>query len=199
MNTLPQMIILSLSYTYGLGAHIDTLSQYNVSQALKYSFISTAFSILPGTLARLSFAMLLLRIIVPGDYAKKYTIWIASVIQLLINAATMIQIYAQCGPDIAANWDQAVKAHATCQPPIVQTVLGAAQSAFNSTCDLLFATIPALIIWSLHVARREKVILACTLMFWMIAFAASMLKAVQTRNLNLRDSDFTCKTIVPDE
>lgn len=81
--------------------------------------------------------------------------------------------------------------HATCQPPSVQTNIGYVQSALNSWADITLSVIPAFVLWDLQMPRRQKAILACVLMLSVFAFAASIVKAIEIKNLS-QTGDFSC-------
>jgi hypothetical protein len=115
------------------------------------------------------------------------------VIQIVINLIVIIQIYGQCGVHFDALWKgQEAMAAAHCQPPAVETIIGYVQSALNSLCDITLTIVPAFILWDLQMPRRQKVILAAVLMLSIFAFAASIVKAIEIKNLS-ETLDFTCR------
>lgn len=187
------MIFASVCYAHGLGEHFVELSSEEKSHAMFYivAFLEL-FAITPCMFARISFAVFLLMIIGLTSKVKKSFLWIVIGVQIVMNLVVLIQIYAQCGNDFDAIWNLEVAAHAHCQSPMVETILGYVQSGFNSVCDLILTTIPAFVIWDLKMPRRQKMVLACILMLSIFAFAASVVKAIQIKNLSAT-GDFTCR------
>ncbi|TKA30697.1 hypothetical protein B0A50_02417 [Salinomyces thailandicus] len=139
---------------------------------------------------RISFAVFLLYIIGPADQAKKWSLWAVIGIQLVANLVTVIQIYSQCGDKVSALWDYSVAATATCASPTVQTVIAFVQSGLNSVCDISLTILPALVLWKLNMPTAQKIGLLACLTLSIFAFAASLAKCVQVRNLN-PTKDFT--------
>jgi hypothetical protein len=213
---LLHMVFISIAFVHGLGQHFQELSPADQQTALFYQigFIEL-FAVTPCMFGRISFAVFLLYLLVScvnrqdevqksrsglmhelqGGTAKwKRTIlWTVIVIQIVINLIVVIQIYAQCGSHFNALWNADVREIATCQPPTVETYIGYVQSGLNSLCDITLTTIPAFILWNLQMPRREKITLACVLMLSIFAFAASLVKAVEIKNLT-ETMDFTCKS-----
>jgi hypothetical protein len=89
---------------------------------------------------RISFAVTLLNL-VGTSKLKKNLLWAAIVTQVLAGVSTVILIYVQCGTKIAALWDPAVRAHANCWSPDVQTFYGFFQSCM---CHPVAQTISSL-------------------------------------------------------
>ncbi|KAL9065089.1 MAG: hypothetical protein Q9157_007600 [Trypethelium eluteriae] len=139
---------------------------------------------------RISFCVFLLYLLGPAKKTLKIVLWINIVQQLAINIVMLIQIYAQCGTQIAALWDQEVAAHAKCQSPNVETDLAFAQSALNSVCDLVLAILPPFLLWDLQMPKATKYGLLAVMMLSVFGFAASLVKLVEIKNLGSR-GDFT--------
>lgn len=74
----------------------------------------------------------------------------------------------------------------------MKTIVGYVQSALNSWADITLTAVPALILWGLQMPRRQRIILACVLMLSIFAFAASIVKAIEIRNLS-ETGDVTCQ------
>jgi len=79
-------------------------------------------------LGRVSFSAFLLQIVGPSKKWQKVLLWTVIISQLAVNCVTVIQIFTQCGPDIAALWDPTIAAEAVCLSANVQTVIGYVQS-----------------------------------------------------------------------
>ena len=187
------MVFITVAFTYGLGKHFADLEPHDQQYSLMYmiGFIEL-FAVTPCMFGRISFAVFLLYILGPTQNVKRATLWAIMVVQIVINFIVVVQIYAQCGSHFDALWKPEVYAIANCQSPAVETIIGYVQSALNSLCDILLTIIPAIIIWKLQMPRRQKVILACVLTLSVFAFAASIVKAIEIKNLSAT-GDFTCE------
>ncbi|KAK5114555.1 hypothetical protein LTR85_010132 [Meristemomyces frigidus] len=185
------MVFITIAWTKGLGRHFAALTPTQQQDSLFYIIgLVEIFSIITCMWGRISFATFLLYIIGPIDAAKKWALWAVIAVQILINLIVAIQIYSQCGPHVTALWNYAVAAHANCQSPMVETIIGYVQSGFNSLCDVTLTILPGMILWNLNMPLGQKIGLGATLTLSIFAFGASLAKAVQIRNLSARN-DFT--------
>lgn len=158
------MTFITVAWTKGLGRHFASLTPAQQQDALFYTIgLVEIFSIIVCMWGRLSFATFLLYIIGPNDKKKRWALWAVIAVQILINLVVAIQIYAQCGPHVTALWNYVVAAHATCQSPMVETIIGYVQSGLNSLCDVTLTVLPAMILWKLHMPLGQKVGLGATL------------------------------------
>ncbi|KAF1352603.1 hypothetical protein BDV97DRAFT_150728 [Delphinella strobiligena] len=183
-------ILICVGYTYGLGRHIASLSDYNRMHAVKYIIMIQAFAITTSALGRTSFAIFLLQLVGPSKRWQKAFLWGVVTLQLVVTIPTLIQIYTQCGTHLSAMWDPAVAAHHSCDSPNIQTIIGFVQSGLNSLCDLVLTILPCFILWQLHMPIGTKIGLGAVLTLSIFAFGASIVKAVEIKNLGGR-SDFT--------
>lgn len=141
---------------------------------------------------RISFATFLLQLVGPTKRWQKAFLLGVIVTQLVVTIPTLIQIYTQCGAHLSAIWDPEVAAHTTCESPEVQVIIGFVQSGLNSLCDLVLTILPCFILWQLHMPIGTKIGLGAVLTLSVFALAASIVKAVEIKNLGAR-SDYTCK------
>lgn len=187
------MVFISIAFSHGLGQHFDDLSPSDKETALFYQigFIEL-FAVTPCMFGRISFAVFLLYLLGRTAKWKRTILWAIIAVQIIINLIVIVQIYAQCGLHFNALWNPKVAEIAHCQSPTVETYIGYVQSGLNSLCDVTLTIIPAFILWGLQMPRREKITLSCVLMLSVFAFAASLVKAVEIRNLT-ETLDFTCK------
>ncbi|KAK4539421.1 hypothetical protein LTR36_010942 [Oleoguttula mirabilis] len=185
------MIFVTVACTKGLGHHFAALTPTQQQHALFYTIgLVEVFAVITCMWGRLSFAAFLLYIIGPSDVQKRWALRSVIAVQILVNLIVIIQIYTQCGRHVTALWDYAAAAHATCLSPMVETIIGYVQSGVNSMCDITLTVLPAMILWNLNMPLTQKIGLGATLTLSIFAFAASLAKAVQIRNLGAKD-DFT--------
>lgn len=178
--------------------------------AVKYIIIIQAFAITTSALGRISFAIFLLQLVGPSKRWQKAFLWGVVTLQLVVTIPTLIQIYTQCGTHLSAMWDPAIAAHHSCDSPDIQTIIGFVQSGqylfdrtsrkkkltiyagLNSLCDLILTILPCFILWQLHMPISTKIGLGAVLTLSIFALGASIVKAVEIKNLGGR-SDFTCR------
>ena len=128
LTNLAHTALLTAAKYYGLGRHMWTLSASNRTQALRYITIQEAIACLTPYWGRVSFSITMLLLLGPTAKAKRSILWTVIAVQTVINAITIIQIWAQCGTHPAALWNLKVLAVAHCQSPVVQRTIGFVQS-----------------------------------------------------------------------
>lgn len=183
---------LTVSAHFGLGKHIFDLDPYHAKTAMHWDFLAQNWGVMTPMFGRISFAVTLLNL-VGTSKLKKNLLWAAIVTQVLAGVSTVILIYVQCGTKIAALWDPAVRAHANCWSPDVQTFYGFFQSSVNSVTDLFLTIMPTWILWNVQMKIRFKVALAILLGLSIVAMVASIVKTYELKTLGLRN-DFTWNT-----
>lgn len=65
--------------------------------------------------------------------------------------------------DKSGLWNYAVAAHAHCQSPMVETIIGYIQSALNSLSDVVLTVLPAVVLWNLNMPLGQRIGLGATL------------------------------------
>ncbi|KAI9706884.1 MAG: hypothetical protein M1820_004663 [Bogoriella megaspora] len=162
-------------------------------------------------LGRISFASFLLAVLGPTDRWFRISLWVIIVVQVLQDAAIIIELFTQCGTHTSALWDPNLNPAELCIPLTLQTFLAYFSSgtpasnhlfmgvghkanyqflAFNSLSDLWLTILPALVLRSLSLHRNTKWALAAVLCLSLFAFAASLVKTVENANLSAL-GDFT--------
>lgn len=131
-----------------------------MAEAMKYTIVGTEpFSIMAATWARMSFCMLLIFVLERTRTWKQVVLWSIFVVQIIVNVLIVVQIEAQCGTHPAARWkyDPITAKKFGCEDPSVQAYLGYIQGSINSTCDLLLALMPVVVLWSLQLPVTQKI------------------------------------------
>jgi len=117
------------AWRWGLGRHIEDLSSPVKIHTIHLITAIKGLSLLPSLAGRCSVAIYQLRLLPPGcSLWKKLTLYFILIVDPIINAATLMQLYAQCGPSISALWNPAVAARAHCENAHIETKLGYFQS-----------------------------------------------------------------------
>lgn len=127
--------VFTVALHWGLGKHLADLDAQHRVKALMWIVISEPFAVLSSMFGRVGFAVYLLALLGPRDSAQRWALQAIVMVQVLANTATAVQILAQCGLKIAAQWDPVVAATAKCQSPLVETYFGYVQSCEWFSCD----------------------------------------------------------------
>lgn len=181
--------LLTISCSYGLGRHMESLDPYDRVQAMKWDFTAQAWGVLTPMFGRISFALSLMTLIGTSRLIRAIlhsVIWM----QVAAGISTVILIYVQCGSHIAGLWNPAVRAIAHCWSPNVQTYYGYFQSSVNSLHDLILTILPAWILSKLQMSTKYKVALIFLLGLSFFAMISSIIKTYELSNLGRRN-DFT--------
>lgn len=118
-------IFLTIAWQHGLGRHFDSLDESQQQHVLKLIIAGVElFAIVTCMFGRISFCAFLLFIISPIDRKKRHLLWLVIAIQIIANVVCLVQIYAQCGSKVEALWTFKLASTASCQSPMVQTLIG---------------------------------------------------------------------------
>ncbi|RAL07124.1 uncharacterized protein BO97DRAFT_447080 [Aspergillus homomorphus CBS 101889] len=96
---LAQMVLVQKSYTSGLGRHVWTLSQTEITSTLKYEYISQLLAFIAAVFSRTRMMCSLYRCFHRVDKQFRVLIVGCLCIQIIVNMVTIFQILAQCGPN----------------------------------------------------------------------------------------------------
>lgn len=174
---------ITIAQPWGLGRHFDTLTSNQAVHALHYMVVSESFSIMTSYFGRMSFSVFLLGIFGVVAQPQRVTLYAIIILDTLMNIIVMVQIYAQCGTAIGAEWDPAAYPRNLCTSPDFETYLGYVQASINSVCDLVLAVLPVTILWSLHMALGTKIAIGALLTLSGFALFASIAKGVEISQL----------------
>lgn len=170
-------VCLTLSWSWGLGTHIEFLAAepVRIMYTVKWVYLCEFFSIMcPGT-GRISYALLLLRIIPPSKTRRRF-LWSIIWIQFIVDVVTVAVSFCQCRP-IQGFWDRTVEA--SCWAPEVQQYVGFFQGSVCSAVDLGLAVFPASMFWNLKMELSQKLKLSAIMGLGVIAMVASIIKTVK--------------------
>jgi hypothetical protein len=158
---------------HGLGQNFWQLSPGDSSDAIFWTYVANSFAITGNAMAKLSMGLFLLRVVQVKWH--KIALWTAVVITVTTSIALTIMLWNQSSPR-KASWDPLRtpgKWNFKIQP--LSVGLGGNLTwrsvdhgsylltfilVWSSVCDFFFAIFPWLIIWSLRMSPREKIMLA---------------------------------------
>lgn len=110
-----------------------------------------------SALVRTSVAIFLLR--VAGEPAHRWAIWANLAVIYVISAVFFFVVTFQCSPP-RYFYDQVVGQEGSCVDLNVVPNVTIAHSAVGATCDLVFASLPILMMWNVQLNKRTKAVIA---------------------------------------
>jgi len=158
---------------------------------MRLLFLLQGWGIASPMFGRLSFSFFMLHIFGERKHNKfsaQWPFWFTIISQAIVNIATIILIYTQCGAHPQALWDPTV--HAQCLSPQAQTNFSYFQCALNSATDLYLTVLPAMAMRGLNMNWAKKLVIIFLLSLSVLALAASLVKAYWIKELSDR-GDFT--------
>ncbi len=171
MNLIAQ-ITCTMSTSYGTGRHLAALPPQDAMRAIKLNIISNPFGIMAFCVPKVAVALLLIRLMGPGNL-RRWLLYFVTSVMMIAGILSAIFLFAQCRP-VAALWDPAVAPIASCWHPSVLTdytyfvggTLSFSRShlhctnvhqAYSAFCDFVLAVFPISIIWNLQMPMRRKI------------------------------------------
>ncbi|KAI1850769.1 hypothetical protein JX265_004480 [Neoarthrinium moseri] len=160
---------------HGLGRHQDTISPPDLiiySQAgLWQSIISAAWAL---TFLKISIALNLLRI---GSNSRWYiwSLWATIILNVMNCISGTFTFLLYCRP-LPRYWDKSIPG--SCAPIIVMITGGLVNTAVNIFTDIVLATLPVPVIWSLNLNRRKRLSVIGILSLGWVAVTFGIVKSV---------------------
>ena len=170
------------SVHYGLGQHIDSLPDDQISPAIEWDYVQSLPSGLAAMFTKISIFIFLRRLFVTSHTTWPWRVALHTVnaVNILANLASATTVLAQCTP-VTKLWNPAVPG--SCWSPQDQMAVGIFQggwshmlhsntyehsqlitgSASSAFCDICFATLPIIFLWNVHISTRTKIGI-CSLM-----------------------------------
>ncbi|KAH8706973.1 hypothetical protein GQ44DRAFT_493994 [Phaeosphaeriaceae sp. PMI808] len=171
----------------GLGAsgydeYISTAARIKIG---KLSFVMGMVSFWASSLSRISIGCMLLSF--PISKAWKITLWVLLAIQVVMPIGANIFTLLQCRP-VRASWEPV--SGAVCWSNQVSQIYGYIYAAFGTLSDIIFATMPVHIFWSLNRPLLERVLGIVLMGLGTIAAIASAMKIYHISEWNPREAQF---------
>lgn len=105
MFILTSNISITFAIAHGLGRHTYYLTPDQIRyQLLIGEYVAEPWSIMAIALGKVSVSLLILRIIGPATFWRKWIIYVSIPLVLAVNATATILLFAQCSP-VHALWD----------------------------------------------------------------------------------------------
>ncbi|RYP12168.1 hypothetical protein DL767_011373 [Monosporascus sp. MG133] len=176
-------IFLTISYSWGLGTHIEFLTEVHIMYTVKWVYLCELFAIMCPGFGRISYAFLLLKITPPSMTRRRF-LWAIISIQFAVDIGTVAISFAQCRP-VEGFWNRNMEA--SCWPPYVQQHVGFFQGSVCSAVDLILALFPTSLFWNLNMEWKQKASLSVIMGLGIFAMVASIIKTVHLRAVTVTD------------
>ncbi|CAM1502522.1 Fc.00g045060.m01.CDS01 [Cosmosporella sp. VM-42] len=165
-------IFMHISANYGFGQPITTLDIDDAVKAVYYELIGQTFAVIGMGVAKVSLGLFLVRIVM--ETWHKVAIWLAMGSLMAVSVLTAIVLWVQCIPS-ASVYDPRVKGvcHIAISP--IAITLG----VWCATVDFFFAIFPWVFIWGLNMKRKEKITIAGSMSFGVVAGVCGIVRTVE--------------------
>ncbi|OJJ04887.1 hypothetical protein ASPVEDRAFT_820783 [Aspergillus versicolor CBS 583.65] len=170
-ETVTSYFTIKLQY---IGYHVwDIPEDYNAVLAGKYSYATELLYNPILALIKASILLFLLRL-TGQKVAVRRTIWAIMVLNAVAAVATFLVTVFNCVP-IASNWNPAAYPDKKCVN-FADFVTGTASVAIFT--DFLVLLLPTWIVYNLHIARKQKIMLVGILSFGLITVLAGIIRVI---------------------
>jgi len=160
---------------------------------MKLIWIAQPSAILALASSKIAVGLFLLRWIAPIVKWRKRLIWALMIATATCNGAAIILTFSQC-ERVAALWDPDVYATTRCLDPAVQVSFSIFVASLNGAVDVIFALLPATIIWNLCLTVRKRLGLAALLGCGIFAGICATIKTTHLMSLTAR-TDLTWEVV----
>lgn len=120
MLFVPFAIAVTFLASHGGARHLYYLTPDNIEYVLKVDWISQPFNIMSLMTGKMSVAFLILRLLGPSAFWRKWFLYINLVLNFVLGSLTAIFTFAQCNPPRALWVGTAKLPHVKCWNPSSQ-------------------------------------------------------------------------------
>lgn len=150
------LVISTLEIMNGGARHIYYLNPVQLEIILKYFTINQPFAIMSSAFGKASVAILILRIIGPNTFWRKWFLYINLGLYMLISALCSIFAFVRCSP-VRALWEVQLLATAKCWSNTAWIGVSIFQSSYGAFMDFALALLPITIVWNLKLDMKRKI------------------------------------------
>ncbi|MCJ1313931.1 hypothetical protein MMC25_007611 [Agyrium rufum] len=185
-------IAADIAYQSSLGGfrHIYYVPPENLKNVGINNYVQQALGIFAFGTSKASVGCLILRLLPPTSFWRKWTLWAVIVFTVFYNWLNIIITFIQCSPP-RALWEPEIP-H-TCWAPKVQTDISYVGSSYNIVIDFYLALLPITILRNLNMSLRKRVNLCILLGLSCLAGICSIVKITYLGSLGDR-GDLTYNT-----
>ncbi|KAF5003736.1 hypothetical protein FDECE_9725 [Fusarium decemcellulare] len=171
-------VFVHISANYGFGQPMpgldaDTAAFDRVALAIKYEMIGQTFAVIGMAVAKTSLGLFLLRIVV--ELWHKIVIWVAMVSLMIVSIMTAIMFWIQCIP--AEKIFDRMRVEGVCNIDV--TPFAILLGVWCAIADFFFAIFPWIFIWSLNMKYKEKITIAGSMSFGIVAGVCGIVRTYE--------------------
>lgn len=170
---------LQIAVNRGLGRDFWALTLDQSSDAIFWTYVANSFAILGNAMAKLSMGLFLLRVVQVRWH--KIALWVLCVVTGATSVALTVMLWCQTTP-VKASWD-VLRTPGRWNIQIQPMSVGL--GVWSSAVDFFFAVFPWLVIWSLKMGRRDKIMLAGGMSLGVIAGVCGIVRTVVLARLDV--------------
>ncbi|KAH7120141.1 hypothetical protein B0J13DRAFT_568378 [Dactylonectria estremocensis] len=167
-------VFVHIAATYGFGQSILTLDLEDSARAVYYEMIGQTFAVIGMAVAKISLGLFLLRIVM--ERWHKIAIWIAMVSLMAVSILTAIIFWIQCIP-AKKIYDPLRTPEGSCN--IGVTPFAILLGVWCAIADFFFAIFPWIFIWGLNMKYKEKITIAGSMSFGVIAGVCGIVRTYE--------------------
>ncbi|KAK7427020.1 hypothetical protein QQZ08_006447 [Neonectria magnoliae] len=165
---------MHISATYGFGQTIFSLELEDSSRAIYYEMIGQTFAVIGMGVAKVSLGLFLLRIVV--QLWHKIVIWLAMASLMIISIVTAAILWTQCVP-AKKIYDPLRTPEGSCDIPVIPIAI--LLGVWCAVVDFFFAIFPWIFIWGLNMKYKEKITIAGSMSFGVIAGVCGIVRTYE--------------------
>ncbi|OHW96973.1 integral membrane protein [Colletotrichum incanum] len=171
-------VIFVIQANYGLGKHYRTISDQDYMMFQKVGFWQSIISAgLAFMWLKISIALTLLRLSEKmAQRWYKWALWIMIGVTFFYCIGGTLPFFLKCRP-MAGYWDKSIKPTPTCMDIKVFILLSIVNTAFNIGTDIIFATLPTLVVWKLRMERKARLYVIGILSLGYVAVVMGIVKS----------------------
>ncbi|KZL80084.1 integral membrane protein, partial [Colletotrichum incanum] len=172
-------IIFVIQANHGLGKHYKTISEQDYMMFQKVGFWQSIISAgLAFMWLKISIALNLLRLSKNMTQRKwyKWALWIMIGVTSIYCVGGTLPFFLRCRP-MEGYWDKNIKPAPTCMSIKTFIIFSIVNTAFNIGTDVIFATLPTPIVWSLQMKRKARLYVIGILSLGYIAVIMGIIKS----------------------
>ncbi|KAF2280230.1 uncharacterized protein EI97DRAFT_455140 [Westerdykella ornata] len=169
---------ITVGYTHGLGKRDQNLTINQLIEILKWMWISSTPAILTSTVARVSIAVLLMRLFGMHRWLRYFLISFTT-LQTICGILIILFVWLQVDP-VEGLWNPTIPARRW-DPDIQRITAIVGQSLFTFS-DLAYVLFPVMIIWRLNMPTHQKLGLITLLGLSIFTMMASVMKTVTSQS-----------------
>lgn len=177
----------------GLGRHLLHLHWTEMDSTMYWSVVAVGWGWISPTFGRIAVLITMLFLTGTDPRTSKWPVLAFIALQSIVNSATIILFYTQCGTELDVFWSsQPALIFERCLDLRIQTDFGYFAGSFNVLTDAYLTLLPAILITHSRLTKRQKITLALMLCLSVLALVAAIVKTYEAKLLS-SIIDYSCE------